>query len=204
VSGGRHRTRRELLTGWFGKLRDASGAAAKASQPDPEKVLRPPGALAPDEDFLAACTGCGDCVPVCPPSCIISLERDDGKMVPVINPSVTPCYLCTELPCITACDEGALVDPGGPERVRLGIAKVDPRRCVTFRGEICRSCYTACPYPDRAIMMIGGRPLVGSGACTGCGLCEKACPEYPKAIFVVAERKLVPGLRIPRDEYEAG
>jgi ferredoxin-type protein NapF len=200
----RQRSRREILTGWFDLFRETTAAAAGSSTPDPAKVLRPPGALKPDEDFLAACTGCGDCIPVCPPECIISIERDDGRLVPVIDPSVKPCYLCTELPCIAACNEGALVDPGGPERVRLGIAKVDPRLCVTFKGETCRACYTACPYPDQAIMLIGARPLVGSGACTGCGLCEKACPEHPKAIVVIAERNLVPGLRIPRDEYPAG
>ncbi len=200
----RQRSRREILTGWFDLFRETTAAAAGSSTPDPAKVLRPPGALKPDDDFLAACTGCGDCIPVCPPECIISIERDDGRLVPVIDPSVKPCYLCTELPCIAACNEGALVDPGGPERVRLGIAKVDPRLCVTFKGETCRACYTACPYPDQAIMLIGARPLVGSGACTGCGLCEKACPEHPKAIVVIAERNLVPGLRIPRDEYEAG
>ena len=204
MSDGRNRSRRELLTGWFDVFRETTAAAAGSSAPDPATVLRPPGALKPDEEFLGACTGCGDCIPVCPPQCIITIEREDGRLVPVIEPSVKPCYLCTELPCITACDEGALVDPGGPELVRLGVAKVDPRRCVTFRGEICRSCYTACPYPDSAIMLIGSRPLIGSGACTGCGLCEKACPEYPKAIVVIAERNLVPGLRIPRDEYEAG
>ncbi len=204
MSDHRHRSRREILTGWFDLFRETTAAAAGSSAPDSAKVLRPPGAIKPDEEFLATCTGCGDCIPVCPPECIITIEREDGRLVPVIDPSVKPCYLCTELPCIAACDEGALVDPGGPERVRLGIAKVDPRRCVTFKGEACRSCYTACPYPDRAIMLIGGRPLVGSGACTGCGLCENACPEHPKAIVVVAERNLVPGLRIPREEYEAG
>ena len=204
MSDRRHRSRRELLTGWFGVFRETSAAVAGSSAPDPATVLRPPGALKPDEEFLAACTGCGDCIPVCPPECIITIEGENDRLVPVIEPSVKPCYLCTELPCITACDEGALVDPGGPERVRLGIAKVDPRRCVTFKGETCRSCYAACPYPDRAIMLIGGRPLIGSGACTGCGLCEKACPEHPKAIVVIAERNLVPGLRIPREEYDAG
>ena len=86
----------------------------------------------------------------------------------------------------------------------MGIARVDPRRCITFHGERCDKCYTACPYPDQAIMSIGGRPLIGSGACTGCGLCEMACPEHPKAIVVIAERNLVPGLRIPKDEQRAG
>jgi ferredoxin-type protein NapG len=200
----RRRSRRELFTGWFDAFRDASSAASGTSKPDPAKLLRPPGALKPDEDFLAACTGCGDCLPVCPPSCIITVEHEDGRNIPVIDPSAKPCYLCTELPCIAACEPGALIDPGGPERVRLGIAKIDPKRCVTFKGQSCRSCYTACPYPDRAIMMIGARPLIGSGACTGCGLCEHACPEHPKAVVVIAERNLVPGLRIPREEGHAG
>jgi hypothetical protein len=31
-----------------------------------------------------------------------------------------------------------------------------------------------------------------------------ACPEHPKAIVVIAERNLVPGLRIPKDEQRAG
>ena len=194
------RSRRELFTGWFAAARDATAAAKGAGKPLPDKVLRPPGALKPDETFLEACTGCGDCIPVCPTESIIVLDPENERLVPVIDPKVKPCYLCDALPCITACPDGALVDPGGPERVRLGIARVNPKRCVTFHGETCNRCYTACPYPDLAIMMIGKRPLIGSGACTGCGLCEYACPEHPKAIEIIAERNLVPGLRIPRDE----
>jgi ferredoxin-type protein NapF len=197
------RSRRDLLTGWMDTFRGVSTAATGAAKHDPATLLRPPGALKPDESFLAACTGCGDCVPVCPTTSIFTIEDGDEK-IPVIEPSTKACYLCTELPCIAACPDGALVDPGGPEKVRLGIARVNPRRCVTFHGETCDKCYSACPYPDRAIMSIGGRPLIGSGACTGCGLCEMACPEYPKAIVVIAERNLVPGLRIPKDEQKAG
>jgi len=172
MSDGERSSRRDFLTSWFGTFREASQAVAKSGPADPDKVLRPPGALAPDEDFLA------------------------------INPGAKPCRLCDTLPCIAACPDGALVAPeGGPERVRIGIAKVDPRHCITFKGELCTRCYDACPYPDKALMMIGSRPLVGSGACTGCGLCEFACPTHPKAIVIVPERDLVPGLRVPRNEY---
>jgi ferredoxin-type protein NapG len=202
VTDRRRSSRRDFLTSWFGGLRDASRAAVSGRPADPAKVLRPPGALTPDEAFLDACTRCGDCIPVCPVKAIITIEEADGRKLPAIDPAVTPCRLCDDLPCITACPDGALVRPeGGRSKVRIGIAKVDPRRCVTFRGELCTRCHKACPFPDKAIMMIGARPLVGSGACTGCGLCELACPERPKAITVVPERDLVPGLRVPRNEY---
>lgn len=202
MSDDRRRSRRDLFTSWFGAFRDASRAAAAATQPDPAKALRPPGALTPDEDFLEACTRCGDCIPVCPVSAIVTIEEEDGRKLPAIHPSAKPCHLCDDLPCIAACPDAALVPPeGGPERVRIGIAKVDPRHCITFKGELCTRCYDVCPSPDRALMMIGNRPLVGSSACTGCGLCEYACPTQPKAIVVVPERDLVPGLRVPRNEY---
>jgi ferredoxin-type protein NapG len=202
VSDDRRRSRRELLTSWFGAFRDASQAVARSGAPDPDRVLRPPGALDPDAEFLETCTRCGDCIPVCPVDAIITVEESDGRKLPAISPSHVPCRLCDDLPCVAACPDGALTPPDtGAAGVRIGIAKVNPLRCVTFQGELCTRCYKACPYPDKALMMIGSRPLVGSSACTGCGLCEYACPEHPKAIEVVPERDLVPGLRIPRNEY---
>lgn len=200
----RHRNRRELFSALFDAARGRRRAPRAVRRRRPEEALRPPGALEPDQDFLAACTGCGDCVPVCPVECIFMVSDDDGQLVPSIDPSWKACQLCTNLPCIAACPDGALAPLDSPERVRIGIARVDPRRCVTFKGEACDLCYRACPYPDRALMVVGGRPIVGSGACTGCGLCEAACPEDPKAIAVVPERELVPGLRIPRDEMAGG
>ena len=189
---------------WVDVLRDVGDAARNAHRFDPGSALRPPGALAPDERFLEACTGCAECVPACPTDSIITFEISEGKTTPAIQPSQKPCYMCTELPCIAACPDGALLSPGSRGRVRMGIAKVDPKRCVTFRGSSCNLCFQACPFPNEAIMMVGGRPLVSSASCTGCGLCEYACPEAPKAISIIPERLLVPGLRVPRDEYLAG
>jgi ferredoxin-type protein NapG len=196
-----HRNRRELFTSFVDSFRGRRKPARLAApRRDPDALLRPPGALEPDDRFLEACTGCGDCVPVCPVECIVMVPDDSGRVLPSIDPSYRACQLCTNLPCISACPDGALEELDEPENVRIGIARVDPRRCVTFQGEACDACPRACPYPDRALMVIGGRPLVGSGACTGCGLCEAACPESPKAIEVVPERQLVPGLRVPRDQ----
>ncbi len=198
------RSRRDLLTGLLDAFRGRVGRATLRPRRDPQTVLRPPGALSPDERFLEACTGCGDCLPACPVACLFLMVDDRGRTIPAIDPAFRACELCRDLPCIAACPDGALEPLDGPARVRIGIARVDPRSCVTFRSEPCDACYRACPYPDRALMVIGGRPLVGSGACTGCGLCQRACPERPHAITVVPERALVPGMRIPKDEMFRG
>lgn len=198
------RSRRELFTSWFRTVQSAAEAAKSPVGVTEEELLRPPGALLPDEKFLAACTGCDDCAAVCPPKAIVPFKTADGKTVPVIEPIRQPCLLCTDVPCAGACPEGALLPPDNAAAIRIGIARVNPRTCVTFKGQVCDECFQACPYPNAAIMKIGGRPLVGSGACTGCGLCEKACPERPRAIAVIPERHLVPGLRVPKGEVPSG
>lgn len=198
------RSRRELFTFWRDLIRETGRRARSGSAMDADAVLRPPGALAPDGAFIEACTSCNACVEACTPDSLVMVDAGDGMQLPAINPSLRPCYLCDGLPCVAACPDGALVDPGGAERVRMGTARVNPRRCVTFSGQECRLCHQACPYPDRAILLIGGRPLVSSSVCTGCGLCEYACPESPKAITVIPERDLVPGLRVPKSEYTPG
>lgn len=196
------RSRRDLLTGWLDLF--GVGPSAKGRRgPDPKTALRPPGALEPDDAFVAACTGCGDCATACPADSIVMIGRDPDPPIPVIDPGRKPCRMCEDLPCIAACPDAALVDPGGLLLVRMGVARVDPRRCVTFRGEICTLCFKACPFPNQAIMLIGTRPLVSNTCCTGCGLCLDACPEAG-AISITPERRLVPGLRVPQEEYQAG
>jgi len=189
-------SRKDLLRSLAGFVRQV-GERANTPQPvDPASLVRPPGALTPDDAYLAACTGCEACVPACPASAIFMAEVS-GRRVAVLAPGRTPCHLCATLPCIAACAPRALLPLPSPKAVRLGVAQVDPRFCRTFRGESCRICVLVCPFPAEAIRMLNGRPLVSSEVCTGCGLCAAACPDRPRALVIHPERTLMPGSRLP-------
>ena len=198
-------SRKDLLRSLFSAFRDAGEQLAPAPAVQPRWLLRPPGAGLPDADYLAACTGCADCVPVCPKGAIFVSEAEPAADHPVavILPERAPCALCTELPCIAACPEGALKPLPSPRQVRMGVAQVDPRACRTFRGEPCDLCLRFCPLPDEAIRFFNGRPVVVPAACTGCGMCAAVCPERPRAVMVVPERELIPGVRLPLDPPSA-
>jgi MauM/NapG family ferredoxin protein len=173
------------------------------------KLLRPPGAL--DElAFLATCTRCDKCLPACPQEAIRKAAPGTGLSVgtPYIEPRSMPCFLCTELPCIPACPEGALVWPhlrignqkvDGPMAVRMGTARVRASLCLTYAAEgraaeECRICVDRCPYPGEAIRMGEAQgtglphPEVDAEHCTGCGLCVFACPASGPAIVVDPRR----------------
>lgn len=168
-------------------------------------LLRPPGAL--DEfDFLLACTRCDKCIKACPQDSILPAGPGSALAsgTPHILPRNMPCFLCTSLPCIPACPEGALVWPKrkvgeeeleGPPAVRMGLARVKPRLCLTWEHEDepaqpCTTCVDRCPYPGKAIRM--GEPAEGqlphpeviADFCTGCGLCTFGCPSPNPAIVV--------------------
>lgn len=175
------------------------------------KLLRPPGAL--DEfAFLTACTRCDKCIRACPENALRKAAANQGLALntPYLLPRAVPCFLCTALPCVAACEDGALVWPErtladgtrleGPRAVRIGTAKVNPRRCLTYDADLreaqaCRVCVDRCPYPEAAIR-IGeppegealGHPEVREDVCTGCGICVFACPTPEPAIVVEPRR----------------
>ena len=169
------------------------------------ELLRPPGAL--DElAFLTACSRCDRCLPACPQNAILKAAPGAGLAMgtPYIHPRSMPCFLCSELPCIPACPEGALVWPQragrtGPKAVQMGTARIKAALCLTYPAESrdaedCRICVDRCPFPEEAIRMgtpeAGGRahPLVDADHCTGCGLCVFACPTSEPAIVVDPRR----------------
>lgn len=138
--------------------------------------LRPPWALAED-DFLSACTRCGDCVRACPTR-IVS-DRDAGY--PTIDFAEGECTFCGD--CATACTAGALQRQAGrpPWLARAAINE----DCLARRGVECRICGDLCAvgalrFPRQA----GGFavPEPDRAHCTGCGACVAPCPSRAIAV----------------------
>jgi MauM/NapG family ferredoxin protein len=150
------------------------------SQACPEPtILRPPGAVT-EAEFLELCTGCNDCIMACPKQAIRKAgdefgETQSGK--PMIIAETNPCWLCKDLPCITACETGALEPVESPASVRMGLASIDLQSCYAAQGSICESCLEACPVRPKAITLrYGSPPEVVLDKCTGCGVCAYLCP----------------------------
>lgn len=155
--------------------RTGSDAAAIA-------VLRPPGAVA-EADFLESCTRCGDCASACPHDAIreAPARLREAHRTPIVDPLASPCQMCEDLPCISACDTGAL-RPEAP--AALGTARVAPLDCLNRLSTLCSVCVEHCPVPG-AIDFVGDVPEVNESLCTGCGICQHVCPAPQNAILML-------------------
>lgn len=101
--------------------------------------LRPPGALAED-DFLAACIKCGQCVQVCPVEAIVLADGDEGYGlgVPYIDARSQACdFSCDAVQCVLACPTGALSHLiAKKEEVTMGLARLArPVQCLAVQGK---------------------------------------------------------------------
>lgn len=145
-------------------------------------LFRPPGAVE-EHAFLDRCTRCGDCLSACPPKILLPApERfGDAAGTPVFDPATAPCRMCTDLPCIAACGEGAL---SALLPRRMGMARIDTQVCLAHQGTFCSTCREQCPVPG-AIHVEAGRPRIDEDACTGCGVCSFVCPAPHNAIVVM-------------------
>jgi ferredoxin-type protein NapG len=151
----------------------------------PRRYFRPPGA-AHELAFLASCTRCGDCIPVCPVHAIIKAPPAAGLAAgtPLIDPGIQACIVCADMPCAHACGTGALVPPAdGWTSVKMGALELDPERCITFQGVACGVCARACPVGERALGLdAGGHPVLKPEGCVGCGVCVTACVTSPSSL----------------------
>ena len=103
------------------------------------KRLRPPGALQ-EQEFLASCIKCGQCVQVCPVEAIKLAELDEGFGigVPYVDARAQACdFSCDGLQCVLACPTGALShDLNYPADTRMGFARLDnPSKCLAMQGK---------------------------------------------------------------------
>jgi len=162
----------------------ANAAPPTAPQPPPQRWLRPPGAL-PESQFLSVCTRCTACQEVCPYQSIRRLgpEFVGVEGTPAIIPDESPCYLCADMPCITACEPRALL-PIPRNDIRMGLAVIDESTCYVAQRQPCDYCVKRCPLRDEAIGWDeSGFPRVVEDGCTGCGVCAYLCPA--RAIDIV-------------------
>lgn len=168
-------------------VKQADGLPA-APSPLPIRMdwLRPPGAVG-DDLFLERCTKCNDCVTACPPGAITAHPQDG---TPVLFADQSPCLLCEDLPCITACGTEALLPVEGIHHVRMGIATVSQRLCTASQG--CHACVSKCPTGALETDFASLHLSVVKEVCVGCGMCEMVCKTVNDhvAIRVVPSRQL--------------
>jgi ferredoxin len=143
--------------------------------------IRPPGAVA-EEEFLARCIKCGECMRVCPTNVLQPAGFAggwEGLWTPVLNNRIgtSGCQLNC-IACGHACPTGAIrpltldekhgtgeFESAGP--IRIGLAFVDQGRCLPWAmTKPCIVCEENCPVTPKAIYVSPVFQTVRDGALT--------------------------------------
>jgi MauM/NapG family ferredoxin protein len=154
-------------------------------------VVRPPGSM-PEDDFLARCIRCGNCMKVCPTNGLqpVMMEAGwEGVWTPQLVSQIGYCeFNCTL--CGTVCPTGAIrkLTRSEKQSTKIGLAVVARNLCLPWaENKNCIVCEEHCPVSNKAIKLetiFSGdkkllRPIVVKDLCIGCGICEKVCPLRP-------------------------
>ena len=168
------------------------GATGQQHTFDPA-LIRPPGSVAEDE-FLAKCIRCGECMRVCPTNAIQPASVE-GAWTSVWTPVLKmktgyceyECNLCSQV-CPTHAIQTLTVEQ--KQKIHIGTAFFNRNRCLPYASaRTCIVCEEHCPTPKKAIwfeeMSVLGpdgarvtvkQPRVNLELCIGCGICENKCP----------------------------
>ncbi|MDH4157380.1 MAG: 4Fe-4S binding protein [candidate division Zixibacteria bacterium] len=172
------------------------------------RLIRPPGALV-EEEFLARCIRCGQCMRVCPNNALhptLFESGTEGIWTPILIAKIGYCEPSCTL-CGQVCPTGAIAELSLKEKVgdrdlppnRIGTAFVDRGRCLPWAmATPCIVCEEWCPTSPKSIylkdeIVLDGQgkevsvklPYVDANLCTGCGACEYACPVSDKAAIYI-------------------
>lgn len=188
-----------LAFGVFSALAVKTNPLQTATARKNNRMIRPPGALA-EAQFVRVCTGCGECLKVCPNNALQPTFLEAGlagfytpRLVPRIGYCEEHCNFCGRV-CPTEAIRPLPVEE--KRLVQMGVAHIDKSRCIAFeKDKICLVCNEQCSYHA----IIGDekkRPVVKEELCTGCGICENKCPvEGESAIIVYTtgiQKKITP------------
>jgi ferredoxin-type protein NapG len=162
-------------------------AAENTPPPVPKRpaivpVLRPPGAI-DEASFLAGCTRCNECMEACPYDAILPApsRMRQAAGTPMIDPDVSPCLMCSDAPCVNACEPKVLSHQASR---LMGTARITEQLCLAHHGTTCTVCDERCPVSG-AIRCEGGKPMIDESRCTGCGVCRFVCPAPENAILLM-------------------
>lgn len=156
-------------------------------------LLRPPG-VKDEQEFLAKCVRCGECMKVCIKNALQPAFMESGfegmftpRLVPRLGYCEFNCTLCGQV-----CPSNAIkrLDVKQKQSFVIGLAIFDKDRCLPFaKDESCIVCEEHCPTHDKAIKFKEVRilnksnkeimikqPYVIDNLCIGCGICENVCP----------------------------